>query len=674
MKGGLTELLRLEPPEGTVVVSFDVFDTLVQRRIDPPEKVKEWVCRTFLRRYPLQESVDGFVARRMQIERTIEAERRRRGLDPEVSLPDVIDRLAAHYAKGADFRKQFLQVELEVEKCLLVPVRELIPLLERLSLRFRLVAVSDTYLPESILRELLDAVGLSRYFTSVYCSCDHGVSKGSGRLFPVVAGKEQIGLSQLFHVGDNFLSDYFRPRSGGVRAFLYLDAENQRRRKLLTSVGRREGDDFWRGYSFLLRLEEGARPPDPAQSLLYFWGRRVVGPLLACFTHQLVVELSNSRHDALFFIAREGFLLKKLYELFVPRLSSNGGGTATASYLCVSRYTAFRAALSQPGDWSADVATVDFMPQLNEVLNRFGFPDDEIPEILSRFGLIAPLQPGEGVRETIRHLLEIPEFIDLVRGRASEPREELEHYLAEHGFFSAKRVALVDVGWYGTIQDLLERCFADRRDMPEVEGVYLALKRSHTGVSPERKRGLVHDFRRPVPELETLTFFRESFEFSSRALHGTTTGYRRENGRSVPQFRVDARERKMHAGIREIQRGVLDCARDYLALQEVDPVEPHLLMPVAALVYDRRIGFPTTELAKAFDGLINTDDFGTDRLKPLVTSMAASDIVNPRAVRRILIETPWREAALCKSRLPVVWLFNGVRRILAWKRMKENLA
>jgi FMN phosphatase YigB (HAD superfamily) len=608
---------------------------------------------------------------RLKVEVEIKSAAIREGNDPEVSVVEVARRLAGHFPEYPDFAELFLAVERDIELALTMPMPGMVELLAHLSAKRRIVVISDTYLPASLIRELLDASGVGHFISAVYCSCEHGVSKGSGRLFRVVAEKESVALSEIMHIGDNYLNDYFRPRSMGIKARLIYDSDNLRRRSVLAALGRREHVKGWSEHAFMFRLEEGGLSRPASRSRLYHWGRQVVGPLLANFAHLLVEECIRIAPDAIFFIAREGHLLLKLYEFMADGIV--GHTPSPARYLCLSRYTTFLASIRELGEREADRAVFDFAPSLSDVLLRFGVTRQEVAGLLAELDIPDDV-PSRSVRENLLRLMREPRFSQIVLSRAAVLRDELAEYLRGEGFFSNRQIVLVDIGWFGSIQDLLGECFAGYDGMPLLTGLYLSLKRHRNDAGLNRKRGLVHDFRQSYPEAESLTFFPEALEFSCRANHGTTCGYqRRDDGRVVPLFRTDPQERTMDSGIREIQQGIMDCARDYLALMRLDPVDPRRLSSVLVKAYDRKLGMPDADLAATFDGFLSSEDFGTQRMKQIVQPFALRDLVNPASLRRLLIETPWREASLRKTGIPgAVPLFYAFRRFLAWHRLAGN--
>ena len=56
------------------------------------------------------------------------------------------------------------------------------------------------------------------------------------------------------------------------------------------------------------------------------------------------------------------------------------------------------------------------------------------------------------------------------RSQVRQYNDALQRYLEEAGFFAAAEVAIVDIGWLGTIQRFLYEAVAHRGDAPRCHG------------------------------------------------------------------------------------------------------------------------------------------------------------------------------------------------------------
>ncbi|HUI20889.1 MAG TPA: HAD-IA family hydrolase [Methylocella sp.] len=98
------------------------------------------------------------------------------------------------------------------------------PLLDRLALfrkqGKRIIGISDTYLPETMLVRLLGKVANGHSIETIYSSSDWGVTKKSSRLFEKVIAAERMVAQRILHCGDNRLADYLMARKAGLQALL----------------------------------------------------------------------------------------------------------------------------------------------------------------------------------------------------------------------------------------------------------------------------------------------------------------------------------------------------------------------------------------------------------------------------------------------------------------------
>lgn len=670
----LDALVRYRPPAGVKVISFDVFDTLIIRKLDPPENLKRIAAQHAVRCLGLSISGEELLAGRMNVEANLCCAARQAGGDAEFSVAEVYGRLCADVPQLRNMADRLTAAELEVEMAYAAAMPSIAGYLAELSRDYRLIAISDTYLPGACLEKLLEQCGLSKYFGKVYASCDYGCNKGSGRLFGTVMALEHCSPPELLHVGDNILSDYVRPRTLGVKSLLLMDNRHLERKAQLAVLGQfAEESRQWKGLATLDGITSAPHGSHYCKKPenLHEWGRSVVGPLVTLFIHELCLQLRNSPVDRVYFLAREGFLLKKLYERFNRELF--GGVLPRGVYLCVSRSTAFLASLADLVEQEMNLLLHDFSLDLRDVLRRLGIEDDaEIARIAETYGTVPSLSDKGRIRTVLMGLKADHGCWEAVKNRSLEMREKLSGYLAETGYFSAGRLALVDIGWYGSIQDCLEKAFPEQHDPRRIHGYYLGLDYKRDG-SYGAKTGLLHDFRAPSIDGIALTYFRLAFEFSCRAGHGTTTGYMDKGSRWHPEFRANARESECFGYIRVIQQGITAFAGEYISIASVEWLQPDLLKPAFLAGYNRRISFPDRSMVESFAPIINSDDYASEKCRHITGEIRLSDLLSPIGLCRKFIETPWREAALARLRIPLsLTCYYLIKRCMAYQRVKAG--
>ena len=219
------------------VVCFDFFDTLVARTV-APEQTKRLASRqlaVLLGDYRLGERI--YTARH-DLEARMCREKADRGMDPEFGLPDFAGRFHEHLLRqfprwpGALteslFRDLFIDMEIAVEKRVQRVAADGLALLKMVPDRgIRAVLVSDFYLPRPYFDTFLDFHDLARYFEDIVVSCDYGLSKASGRLYPKLLERLNSLPKQLAMVGDNEHADVKMARANGLSAF-HIDRHERR--------------------------------------------------------------------------------------------------------------------------------------------------------------------------------------------------------------------------------------------------------------------------------------------------------------------------------------------------------------------------------------------------------------------------------------------------------------
>ena len=314
------------------VVSFDLFDTLLVRRIHDPDLVKLPVARFIA-------SLAGACGRRVGerevqrlrdgIERRHRQETGERFVDHEACYPRFMEELlrqifAEDYASG--LLEKVTDFELTMENAMLVPRQPFLPWLAELADQGkRLLVVSDMYLPSTHLRRLLSHAGLEPYVEGIVSSADTFLAKASGKAFPMIAEKYGVDPQRWLHIGDNPISDGLRPAEHGIEALVLHDVGEAQRKSLVKRYyNYSDGKPFWRGRILqqVMAPLEGENVPQPA---LYRQGYTFLGPLIGLFVQEVARYCLEKGITKIFFLSREGWTFKRYWETAMPFLYPEGG-------------------------------------------------------------------------------------------------------------------------------------------------------------------------------------------------------------------------------------------------------------------------------------------------------------------------------------------------------------
>jgi len=213
-------------------VSFDVYDTLLHRKIAPPEQV--WIpssrhLATTLHKLGIQVSLKDILKTRRTIEKKLQETKLSSGKDLECHIYDIFSHLLEHYLPGYLVRDELevilkSEIEAEILTCYRsAGMRKLIQDLR--SQGKRIIFISDMYLGLKEISIILNNVGYKNLFDHGYVSSEIGLNKKSGRLFSFALKNEGLLAGEMLHVGDDYLADVLAPKKIGIKTFHLKDEE-----------------------------------------------------------------------------------------------------------------------------------------------------------------------------------------------------------------------------------------------------------------------------------------------------------------------------------------------------------------------------------------------------------------------------------------------------------------
>lgn len=199
----LTEEKLMHQIEEHEVISFDVFDTLVMRKVPKPDDLFE------LMEMELQKKnihLQNFSKLRKEAER-----------NNKICNPNIYEIYQYEGFKGTGDSEVIRLMELEKEEELLI-TRECIANALRYARRLgkRIYLISDMYLPHDILQKMLRTLGITEY-DKLYVSCDYRQRK-SQRLYEIF--KSDVRGKSYLHIGDNEDADGICARANFIDTFL----------------------------------------------------------------------------------------------------------------------------------------------------------------------------------------------------------------------------------------------------------------------------------------------------------------------------------------------------------------------------------------------------------------------------------------------------------------------
>ena len=289
------------------VVSFDIFDTLVFRKFRKPTDVFLYMEAKY--------SFPGFSKMRVLAEENA----RKNKVNSEIFIWDIYDEIS----KVSSIDKNiWMRREIEAEKDVCFANPYMIQVFSSLrELGKTIIFTSDMYLPEVALNELLISCGYSGQ-DAIFVSCEMGKSKWNGDIFGEIS-KRYAG-KMIVHIGDNMMSDVTMAQQSGWSAIYYPNVASITVRKGLGEMSTLTRST----YEALLNthLYNGSEKHE----FYYRYGFEYGGIIAAGYCQWLRKKVDTLNIDKVFFVARDGYILKKIFDKHFPDIPSE--------YIPFSRY------------------------------------------------------------------------------------------------------------------------------------------------------------------------------------------------------------------------------------------------------------------------------------------------------------------------------------------------
>lgn len=191
------------------VISFDIFDTLIERNVKHPLDIFRLTGKYILG----EKFKDEFCLERKKAEMKARSTK----ISGEVTLDEIYEHLDKRYLKNKDQLKN-MEIQLEIKSC--KPKKEMMPYFDHaLHNKREIYLISDMYLSSAVLETILQKCKITGY-QKIYISNEYRKSKVKGNLFEQVIRDNAISKNNMLHIGDSIRADFIGAHKAGVHAFL----------------------------------------------------------------------------------------------------------------------------------------------------------------------------------------------------------------------------------------------------------------------------------------------------------------------------------------------------------------------------------------------------------------------------------------------------------------------
>ena len=401
------------------VISFDMFDTLIFRPFSEPSDLFYFIGE--------QLGVMNFKELRKQAEKKAREACFAKNGHYEVTLQEIWEQLQVEVGISAVVG---IQAEIQFEKNFCYANAFMADVFERLKkCGKKIIVVSDMYLPEMVLDEILQVNGYIGY-EKLYVSCKYKKNKENGSLFQLVRSEH---LGNIVHIGDNLHSDVSMAKKCGIDSLYYPNVNvkgNKYRPQDMSPIigGAYRGlvNAYLYGGNTKFSLE---------QEYGFIYGGLFVTGYCA-FIH---AYCQKNYVDKILFLSRDGDILKQAYEILFPEEMPEyvywSRRVATKLMAGENKHDYFRRFLYHRINQGILLEQILETMELGRLVN-------DLPEELKRNSVLTDKNVDK-----VRKFLE-NHWAEVLRGYEQE-QKVAERYYREVLFY-CKKVVAVDIGWAGS--------------------------------------------------------------------------------------------------------------------------------------------------------------------------------------------------------------------------------
>ena len=349
----------------------------------------------------------------------------------------------------------------------------------------------------------------------------------------------------------------------------------------------------------------------------------------------------NHGIKTLFFLARDAYFDYLVAEKYVKEFDLD----IQCKYLYVSRLSLrvplYHLDINQALAYIT-LGGVDVSP--SKVINRAGLPAGEGKEFVEKIANYLQIKEDDQIPRhrlpEVRELLKADEdFINLLINTSKKEFTSALAYLKECGFGAEEKIAIVDSGWVGSIQQSLDQFRKCLGVEEPLEGYYYGLYELPEGAEEQYYYSFLFGPRTKLRE--KVLFNNCLYECIFSAPHGMTLGYKTEPGKTAPVL-SDISDKQIDF-LSQIEKVLIayqeELIRKYDSFKEICGLfnNPSFQKQIEKALFDF-MAKPSHEEAEVFGKLHFSDDVIDYDNAVLATKLTEQDLVDNHFFRRVYLE------------------------------------
>ena len=590
------------------IIFSDIFDTIITRIVHP-EYVKKIFSRRLREYYNLPITSEELYRKRFDIEARLCQKNKNNGYDLEFNFYILCEELFQEFKNMnilqeetyTHFKNVCKEVEIVSEYSTQKIDKDILKIFTKAKKNhLKVYCLSDFYLPKDMILELFKLHKIDHYFNDIFISSEYLLTKRSGRLYQKILA-ENFKNEKIAMIGDNKHSDIKMAKENGLDTF-WINRQKQYNYYDYHLKNNQSKKHFEKK---LHKLFENKQKSTDSDKVFY----EEITFTLYYFISLLYFELVSKGIKDIFLFSREGEFLKRLLDIY---LKINNINSINTHYLIVSRKSTFITSLKSLEEEEFETLFRQYRKMsITNFLKSLNFKSEEITLIDQSFNKdINYVEEDLPTSKIYKDLLHNIEFQKIYETKRIEQKENLISYIKSFDTdIHSNGIAIVDIGWKGTIQDHIFKLF-DKK--VSISGYYLGLVLNLMPDDNNKKIGLVFDYKKEDIYDKVFQENISLFEVLLGASHGSADFYQKNTKNIVEPITHQEKEEKeiFETIIHPIQETIY---KKFLQLSYTFQSSHFSILDmreVVAKIHSRMIYTPTKEEIRFFKKLYHYENFG----------------------------------------------------------------
>lgn len=560
------------------IITFDIFDTLVTRKVLSPTDIFELVDKW------VKEEIGDIDYKNLRL--TCEKKLGEMGGFP--SLDDIYAAMRGgtnkrkHNNLTVEDMEVIKQYEYNLDMNSIVPRDCMVDLFNYARKNKKVYLLSDMYYSENQIVQMLQSNGITGY-EGIWISCERGATKEAGTMYEkfvshlkcvgLISSCKEKELKKIVHIGDNRYCDYDRAVEAGIDAINIYNGYELLQASSMQDIlvepkdiscklvlGLINASAF--NNPFSLSLDKGWYAIHDTYSLGYVF----LGPIILGFSQWFKKKVESIGVHQILFPSRDGYLIQKVYDMI------DDGNNLPTIYFRASRRALTVASIQDRSDIERissrryEGIVADYM------MTRFGI--HIIDTDLRATKLIGDMSQCE-----IDTLLN--DYEDAIISNAQRERYYYLNYLKKMGIDIGRKMAVFDFVASGTVQYNLERLL-----QMDLNGIYFATMNLPNDMYTEKTDRIKTAFGNVRPYSSSTNMAKNYLFIESILVDDKPTfSHIDDNGNEIYEEQVN---RTSYSDIESVQKGILSFVADYVDLYGNIPINLKFADSIYGILFSKQ--------------------------------------------------------------------------------------